>query len=323
MDAIERAKQVIGLEIDGLRKVQAALGADFAAAVDVLRACVEQGGKIVVTGIGKNYHIAMKVSATLTSTGSRSIVLNCEQAMHGDIGILNAGDVLLALSYSGESEELLNLLPIVKHLQVPIVAVTGAPESALARQSDRTVCVAIDKEACPFNLAPTVSTTATLAVGDALAMALLDAREFTRDDYARLHPGGAIGRTLLLKARDVMRTGERLAAVRSGEQVREALLAMTRAKAGSVGVVDGDGRLLGIFTDGDLRRQLTRHDNILAVCIDDVMTRHPITVRGDQMAVEVVAIYSRYEIDDLLVVDGDGRLIGLIDIQQLPKLKIL
>ena len=185
------------------------------------------------------------------------------------------------------------------------------------------VSVAIDKEACPFNMAPTVSTTATLAVGDALAMVLLDRRDFTQEDYAQLHPGGAIGRTLLLKIRDFMRTGDRLARVTSGQTVRDTVVAMTRAKSGSAGIVGDDGKLLGLFTDGDLRRHLFDSDNVLDLLVDDVMTCDPVTLRADERAADVFAAYAEHEIDDLPVVDDDGRLVGLIDIQQLPKLKIL
>ena len=284
--------------------------------------CLDQKGKIVVSGVGKNLHIAEKLSATLASTGATSVVLHPTQAMHGDLGILSRGDVLLALSYSGASEELLKILPVAQRLGIPIVGMTAEPESALARCSTEVLSVAVEREACPFNMAPTTSTTATLALGDALAMVLLDARGFRKEDYALLHPAGAIGRTLLLHVSDIMRTGERLACVVETANVESALFAMTQARAGSVAVVDAGNKVLGIFTDGDLRRHVARAD-LLTLPIRDLMTVDPFSVNPDQLAVNVLKIYEDHAIDDLLVVDDDGCLVGAIDIQDLPKLKIL
>jgi arabinose-5-phosphate isomerase len=243
--------------------------------------------------------------------------------MHGDLGIFNAGDILLVLSYSGESDELLALVPMAKRLQIRIIAMTGNESSSLAKLSDVVIPVTIAREACPFNMAPTTSTTATLAVGDALAMVLLEARGFNLEDYAKLHPGGAIGRALLLRVSDIMRTRERMAVVPDTAKVKDALFAMTQARSGSAGVVDSGNRLLGIFTDGDLRRHIARHSDILNAPICDLMTRSPICVRPEQLAVDVLQIFEKHNIDDLLVVDADGCLIGAVDIQDLPKLKIL
>ena len=320
---LRRAREVIDIEVDNLRKSARRLGAEFTSAVDVILKCLETGGKIVVTGMGKNLHIAQKISSTLASTGSTSVWLNPAQAMHGDLGILNSGDVLLALSYSGESEELTAILPMVKRLGVKIVALTGDTKSTLARCCDVAVPAAVEREACPFNLAPTSSTTVALAVGDALAMVLLEARGFKKDDYARLHPGGAIGRALLLRVADIMRTGDRLASVRNTAKVKNALVAMTKARAGSAGVVDGRGKVLGVFTDGDLRRHIPTFANLLELRVEKVMTKSPITVRADQLAIDVLRIYESHNIDDLLVVDAGNRLVGAVDIQDLPKLKIL
>jgi arabinose-5-phosphate isomerase len=292
-------------------------------AVEIILAALEANAKVVVTGVGKNFHVAQKLSATLASTGTTSVVLNPSQAMHGDLGILSRGDVLLALSYSGESEELLAMVPGVKRLEVKMVAVTAAPGSALAGCSDAVIPVAIEREACPFNMAPTASTTATMAVGDALAMVLLEARGFRKEDFAKLHPGGAIGRSLLLRVSDIMRTGERLASVPMDASVKDALVAMTRARAGSTAIVDGKGRLAGIFTDGDLRRHVAEDVSLLRRPVKEVMTPSPVTVKLTGLAVEVLKIFEDHKIDDLLVVDEAGRLAGAIDIQDLPKVKIL
>jgi arabinose-5-phosphate isomerase len=323
VDYVARAREIIDLEAEGLARVRHSLDASLTRAVELLLAVLQAGGKIVVTGIGKNLHIAEKISATLASTGSTSVVLNPAQAMHGDLGILSGGDALLVLSYSGESEEVLNLLPVVRRFGVRVIALTGVPDSALGRCSDVVLSTAVDREACPFNMAPTASTTATLALGDALAMVLLEARGFRREDYAKLHPGGAIGRALLLRVADIMRKDDRVAAVRTGATVKDAILAMTRARTGSAAIVDPGGRLLGIFTDGDLRRHITANPNLLDAPVDDVMTPSPITVREDHLAVDVLHTFERHNIDDLLVVDGQGRLVGAVDIQDLPKLKIM
>ena len=323
MNYVARAREVIAIEIEGLQGLRDQLGEAFGAAVELILGTLEANRKIVVSGVGKNLHIAEKVSATLASTGSTSVVLNPLQAMHGDLGILRAGDVLLALSYSGESEELLALVPLARRLGSHVVSLTGNADSSLAKCSDVVVPVRVKREACPFNMAPTASTTATLAVGDALAMVLLEARGFKRDDYAKLHPGGAIGRALLLRVSDIMRTEDRVAKVPRGATVKEALLEMTRARAGSTGVVGEDNTVLGIFTDGDLRRHIADHPDLLGLPIEQFMTPSPFAVTGDQLAVDVLRIFEDHNIDDLLVVDGENRLIGAIDIQDLPKAKII
>jgi arabinose-5-phosphate isomerase len=323
LDYLQRARDIIDLESQGLQEVRNGLGASFNSAIEILLSCLAGRGKIVLTGVGKNVHVASKISATLSSTGATSVVLDPTQAVHGDLGILGEGDVLLALSYSGESEELLRLVPAIRRLNVKLIALTGSTDSALAKCSDAVIPVTVSREACPFNMAPTTSTTATLAVGDAIAMVLIEARGFGREDYAKLHPGGAIGRTLLLRVSDIMRTGERLATVRQGTRVQDAVLAMTSARSGSTGVVDPEGRLLGIFTDGDLRRHLAQGENILDRPVEDVMTRGPKTVRQDQLAIDVLRIFESHNIDDVLVVDSARHLVGSVDIQDLPKFKIL
>ena len=251
------------------------------------------------------------------------MALNPVQALHGDMGILSKGDVLLALSYSGASDELLAILPAAKRVGMKIVSMTGDADSELAKHSDAVILVTVDREACPFNMAPTASTTATLAAGDALAMVLLEARGFRMEDYAKLHPGGAIGRSLLLRVSDIMRTGQRLAVVHEKASVKDAVVAMTQARAGSAGIVDDGNRVKGIFTDGDLRRHVGAHADILGLPIETLMTRSPVTVRADQLAAEALGVFEEHSIDDVLVVDSQDRLVGAVDIQDLPKLKIM
>ena len=274
-------------------------------------------------GIGKSGAIGRKIAATLTSTGSTAVVLDPVDALHGDLGIVNDGDAVLALSYSGESEELLDLIAALKRFAITLISLTGAPRSTLGRASDVVINVKVPREACPFNLAPTASTTAMLVVGDALAMTLLQARGFRRQDFAKYHPSGAIGRALLLKVRDIMRCGARNSVARDTLTVKEALLVMTRAKAGSVSVVDGRGRLVGVFTDGDLRRRMAEDDQVLSRPLAEVMTRNPVRVREDALAVEALRIFNEQAIDDLIVVNGRGEPVGLVDSQDLPRLKMM
>ncbi len=323
MNFQQRAKEVIDIEIAGMEKVRDQINGDFSTAIDWILATVKNGGKVVVTGVGKNFHIGQKMVATFNSTGTPSALLHPIEAMHGDFGLVGDKDVILALSYSGGSDELIALLPALKRRGLKIIGMTGDASSPLGQQSDLILPITVDKEACPFGMAPTTSTTVTLALGDALAIVLLEARGFKKEDYAKLHPGGAIGRTLLLKVSDVMRTSDRLAKVHSGTKVKDAVLAMTGARAGCVAVVDGDEKLLGIFTDGDLRRHLIDTPNITEVVIDSVMTRNPITLTPDQLAVDILKIYEERNIDDLVVVDAENHVVGAVDIQDLPKLKIL
>jgi len=320
---IERAKEVLDIEIAGIQNVKAALGDAFTQSVDAILETIKNGGKVVITGVGKNFHIGNKLAATLTSTGTPSVILHPIEAMHGDFGILSSRDILLALSYSGASDELIALLQPVKRQGVKIIAMTGEFDSPLAEHSDILLSVRVEQEACPFNMAPTTSTTATLALGDALAMVLLQARGFEMKDYARLHPGGAIGRTLLLHVGDVMRTGDRCAITKIGQPVREALIAMTGAQSGCVAIIDAQDRLKGILTDGDLRRHLIQTPDLLDQPVEAIMTPDPVTLTKDQLALEILNIYESRNIDDLIVVDETNRVIGSVDIQDLPKLKIL
>ncbi|HSY43229.1 MAG TPA: KpsF/GutQ family sugar-phosphate isomerase, partial [Candidatus Acidoferrum sp.] len=268
-------------------------------------------------------NIGQKIAATLTSTGAVSVVLNSVDALHGDLGIVNDGDVILALSYSGESEELLNLLPALKRFSVKIISFAGNTKSSLAKHSDVCLNVKVPKEACPFNLAPTSSTTAMLVMGDALAMAVLQARGFKQKDYARFHPAGAIGRAMLLKVGDIMRTGNRNAIASQDLSVKEALMVMTRARSGSLSVVDGRGKLTGVFTDGDFRRHMAGDENLLSQRLKQVMTKNPICISENALAVEALKIFNERNIDDLIVVNAKREPVGLVDSQDLPKLKIM
>ena len=323
MSHLPRAREVFDIELAALRAVRAHLDHDFDRAVALVADTLQHRGKIITIGIGKSGNIGRKIAATLTSTGSTSVVLNSVDALHGDIGIVNDGDLILALSYSGESEELVSLLPALKRFRVKIISFTGSAKSTLARHSDVVLNVRVPKEACPFNLAPTASTTAMLVMGDALAMAVLHARGFQEHDFARHHPAGAIGRALLLRVRDIMRSGEKNAIAPQTLTVKEALLVMTTARAGSVSVVDRRGRLAGVFTDGDLRRRMAADDHLLGRRLAEVMTPNPVAVREDALAVEALKIFDERNIDDLIVVNARHQPVGLVDSQDLPKLKIL
>ena len=323
MNYADRAREIVDIEIEGLESLRDGLGAAFNEATQCILDRVTKGGKIVVTGLGKSLHVGQKIASTLTSTGNTAVILHPAEAMHGDLGIMHRGDVLLAISFSGGSEELLTLIPLAHRIDVPVVAFTRDATTPLAEAADLCVPIPVDREACPFNLAPTSSAVATMALGDALAMVLLEARGFKKEDYAKLHPGGAIGRALLLRVADIMRTGDRLATVPREATVKDGVLAMTSARSGSVAVVDEQGALLGIFTDGDLRRHISDSAHPATLKLEDVMTRDPITLLEEQLAVDVLALFEAHNIDDLVVVDANRRVVGLVDIQDLPKLKIL
>ena len=323
MSHLARAREVFDIELAALRAVRARLDDAFDRAVALVAGTLQHRGKIIIIGIGKSGNIGRKIAATLTSTGSTSVVLNSVDALHGDIGIVNDGDLILALSYSGESEELVSLLPSLKRFLVKIISFTGSAKSTLARHSDVVLNVRVPKEACPFNLAPTASTTAMLVMGDALAMAVLHARGFKEQDFARHHPAGAIGRALLLRVGDIMRSGVKNALALQTLSVKEALLIMTKARSGSVSVVDQRGRLAGVFTDGDLRRRMAGDDHVLSRPLSEVMTPNPIAIREDALAVEALKIFNERNIDDLIVVNARRQPVGLVDSQDLPKLKIL
>ena len=342
---IKRAKEVFDIEIKGLEATRDSIGGTFTDAVKLILSTLAGGGLVVVTGVGKNLHVAEKMSAIFASTGTRSIVLNPVQAMHGDLGMVTGRDVLVALSFSGESEEVLRLIPAVRRHGLKVISMTGNPKSSLAKLSDIHLAIPCGREACPFGMAPTNSVTATLAMGDALAMVLIDARKFSIEDYAGNHPAGAIGRALVLKVSDIMRTGEALALIPPSATVMEAALAMTASHGGSAIVVDKAGKLKGIFTDGDFRRLvvegkrgkrvsgdksgtcLSRRPRlscqILEAPVSAYMTKSPSFVFSDDYAADLLKIFERKRIDDLPVCDRKGKVVGIVDLQDLPKMKVL
>jgi arabinose-5-phosphate isomerase len=320
---ITRAREVFDIEIEGLKAVRDSLDETFDKTIELILATLEKGGLVVVTGVGKNLHIAEKMSAIFASTGTRSIVLNPVQAMHGDLGMVSSKDILLALSFSGESEEVVKLIPAIRRHGLKVVSLTGNPKSTLAEMSDIHLNIPCGKEACPFGMAPTNSTTATMAMGDALAMVLIDAQKFPIQDYAMNHPAGAIGRALVMKVTDIMRSGDRFASVTPKATVMEALMAMTKAKSGSAAIVDDEGCLVGIFTDGDFRRAVSEGRSDLDASVSTVMTAPAMFVRDDVYAAELLKIFEKKRIDDLPVCDAAGKVVGIVDIQDLPKMKIM
>ena len=321
MSHLKRAREVFDVELAAVKAVRGRLNASFNRAVELIVFALAKRNKLVVVGVGKSGNIGRKIAATFTSTGAPAVLLNSVDALHGDLGILNDGDIVLALSYSGETDELVNLLPAMKRFSVRIVAVTSAPKSTLGQHADVVLNVKVSKEACPFNMAPTASTTASLVMGDALAMAVLDARGFKKTDFAQRHPSGAIGRALLLRVGDIMRSGSRNPVAPQTMPVRDALLIMGKAKSGSVSVVNKSGKLAGVFTDGDLRRHLAKGDSVLDQGLAKVMTRKPTTIREDALAADAIRIFNERSIDDIVVVNAKREPVGLVDSQDLPKLK--
>lgn len=325
---LDRARKVFDVEIGGLEKVRDSLGDGFVSTIRLMIETLDSGGLVVVTGVGKSLHVAEKMSAVFASTGTRSIVLNPVQAMHGDLGMTSAGDMLLALSFSGESEEVVKLVPAIRRHGLKVVALTGNPSSTLAAASDVTLPIPCGAEACPFGMAPTNSATATMAMGDALAMAMVEARRFTVEEYAGNHPAGAIGRALTLKASDVMRKRDSLAVVPPSASIFDSLMAMTKAKSGCAIVADDAGRLAGVFTDGDFRRMVAERSSedvasIISAPVSYAMTSSPMSISDTVYAAEIVKVFEKKNIDDLPVVDAEGRVVGLVDIQDLPKMKVI
>jgi len=318
--ALTLAREVLQIEAQAVAALSDRIDAEFARAVDLLLACQ---GRVVVSGVGKSGHIARKIAATLASTGTPSLFMHAAEAAHGDLGMITRGDVMLALSYSGEGDELLTMLPIAKRLGTPLIAITGNSSSALAKLADVHIDVRVEKEACPLNLAPTSSTTAMLAMGDALAIACLDARGFGPEDFARAHPGGALGRKLLTYVRDVMRTDGRIPIVDDGASVMDALREITRKQIGVTAVVDQRGDLAGIFTDGDLRRLLERVGDVRGVNVADVMTREPLTISPDLLAAEAAQTMEARRKNVLLAVNQAGELVGVLSMPDLLAAKVI
>ncbi|HEY4369927.1 MAG TPA: KpsF/GutQ family sugar-phosphate isomerase [Steroidobacteraceae bacterium] len=311
---VARARRVLDIEATAIAALQSRIGDAFIAACRLIQDCT---GRVVVTGMGKSGHIGDKVAATFASTGTPAFFLHAAEASHGDVGMITHADVIVALSNSGETSELIAILPVIKRLDVSLIALTGRPQSTLGRAATVVLDVSVAQEACPLNLAPTASTTATLAMGDALAVALLEARGFTEEDFARSHPGGTLGRRLLLHVEDVMRTGDQLPAVGVDTSLRDGLIEMSRKGLGMTTIVDAERRVLGVFTDGDLRRILDRPFDLQTLRMGDVMTANPKSVRPRMLAAEAVHVMETTRITALPVLDETGKLVGALNVHDL------
>ncbi len=321
---LSRARSCIRIEQDALRETARSLGSEFVATARAVDAVSCAGGKLIFTGVGKNAPVAQKIAATFNSTGVSSCFLDATQALHGDLGLVDEGDLVFLLSNSGQSEEILRLVPVLKRFGVRLVAFTSNPASDLARNTELKLLYRVPREACPLKLAPTASTTAALALGDALAMVLLEARGLTRDDFAKYHPAGNLGRVLLLRVKDIMRTGHRLPLAADTVTTQDAILAMTQAKSGSIALVaKKTGRLTGILTDGDFRRSALTGPDFLQKPVATFMTRTPKVISENALGVDALRLFEAHKIDDLIVINARGQPVGLIDGQDLPKFKIV
>ncbi|MDF3127682.1 KpsF/GutQ family sugar-phosphate isomerase [Kiritimatiellaeota bacterium B1221] len=318
---LAKARSYLRTDIEQLTRVTKELDPALADAVPMISQAISSGRKMIFTGMGKSYHIAAKCAATFTSTGSPAVLMHPSEAPHGDLGIVNEGDIVVLLSYSGESKELVQLIPFLRRIDVKLLSITGSADNQVARSVDLNLRVRIEKEACPFNLAPTASALVTLAVCDTLAMLVHEALGFTREAYQKLHPGGAIGESLTLKVQDIMRGEDRLPGCHQHQSLQQAVLIMTKCKAGAVGVLNDQEELIGIYTDGDLRRSLARGKDLNQTPLREEMTRDPITISPDAGAGEALTLFSTHNIDDLLVVNAEKKLVGTIDLQDIPKLK--
>lgn len=318
--ALATAREVLAIEAQAVTDLIARVDAQFEQAVGFILQC---RGRVVVSGIGKSGHVARKIASTLASTGTPAFFVHPAEASHGDLGMITRDDVFLALSNSGETAELLLLIPLLKRQGAKLVALTGNPDSTLGREADAHLYAGAAREACPLNLAPTASTTAALALGDALAVALMRARGFTQDEFARSHPGGALGRRLLTLVRDVMRSGSNAPSIPETATLTDALLEMSRGRMGMTAVVTAAGRVTGIFTDGDLRRALEKGEDLRTAMISGVMSRDPRTITPDRLAAEAVEIMERAKINQLLVVDDQHCLVGALNIHDLFRGKVV
>jgi arabinose-5-phosphate isomerase len=319
IDPVAEARRILTVEAEGIAAVAAALGDSFAAAVELLAAC---RGRVIVTGMGKSGLVGQKIAATFSSTGTPALFLHPAEAVHGDLGIVTTDDVMIAISYSGRTPELLDLLPHVKRFGVPLIAITGETDSPLATLADTLLLGRVPKEACPWDIVPTASTTAAMALGDALAVVLLLRRGFRREDFSIFHPGGSLGRRLLFTVADLMHAGGENPVVTETTPLAEAVEAMTRGRLGMVGVVGGDGVCVGIITDGDLRRALQRHDSIAGLTAGEVMTRGPRTIAAGALAAEALRVMEERKITVLLVTDAAGRPVGAIHLHDILKVGI-
>ena len=319
-DAIAIARDVLEIEAKAITDLVSHLNEAFSKAIRII---MERRGRVVVSGIGKSGHIARKIASTLASTGTPAFFVHPAEASHGDLGMVMRDDVFIGLSNSGESAELLAIVPLLKRQGAKLIALTGNPKSTLAQEADVHLYAGAEKEACPLNLAPTASTTAALALGDALAVALMHAKGFTRDEFARSHPGGALGRKLLTHVRDVMRTGENAPSIDSAATAMDAMLEMSRGRMGMTAILDENQRVIGIFTDGDLRRTLEKGGDLRALKITEAMRADPRTIGPERLAAEAVEIMERYKVNQLLVVDADRRLVGALNMHDLFRAKVI
>jgi arabinose-5-phosphate isomerase len=318
--ALDLARRVLAIEADAVRALITRLDERFLAAVSLIRDC---RGRVIVSGIGKSGHIARKIASTLSSTGTPAYFVHSAEASHGDLGMIQRDDVFIGISYSGESDELLQILPLVRRQGARLIAIAGNAQSTLAREADVFLDAGVAKEACPLNLAPTASTTAALALGDALAVTLLEARGFSAQDFARSHPGGSLGRKLLTHVSDVMRSGPDVPKVSERATLKETILEMSRGRLGMTAVLDASGRVCGIFTDGDLRRALAQITDIGAARVADVMSARPRSIRPEALAAEAVQIMETHKVSQLLVVDARGELVGALNMHDLFRAKVI
>ena len=318
--ALDLAREVLSIEAAAVLALVQRIDETFLRALNIILSCE---GRVIVSGMGKSGHIARKIASTLSSTGTPAYFVHPAEASHGDLGMITAEDVFIALSYSGESEELLTIVPAIKRQGARLISLTGNPQSSLGLAADAHLNVAVDKEACPMGLAPTASTTAALALGDALAVALLDAKGFGEEDFARSHPGGNLGRRLLTHVRDIMHTGTGIPAVGHDALLSDAVLEITRKRLGMTAIVDGAQCVLGIYTDGDLRRTLEKRLDFTTTPISAVMSRNPRTIAPDALAAEVVQIMEQHNINQMLVVDAGNKLVGALNVHDLLRAKVI
>jgi arabinose-5-phosphate isomerase len=318
--ALDLARQVLSIEAAAVQALAQRIDKTFLHALDLILACE---GRVIVSGIGKSGHIARKIASTLSSTGTPAYFVHPAEASHGDLGMITAEDVFIALSYSGESEELLTIVPVIKRQGAKLISLTGNPESSLAQAADAHLNGAVDKEACPMGLAPTASTTAALALGDALAVALLDAKGFGEEDFARSHPGGNLGRRLLTHVRDIMHTGAEIPSVTDNAMLSGAILEITRKRLGMTAIVDEARHVLGIYTDGDLRRTLEKRIDFATTPVSEVMSRSPHSIGPDALAAEAVQLMEQYNINQMLVVDAENHLVGALNMHDLLRAKVI
>ncbi|MBC2606832.1 KpsF/GutQ family sugar-phosphate isomerase [Pelagicoccus albus] len=322
-EIIAKGKLCLDIEIAALQATKDTLDEGFANAVRILHSTLQQGNKLILSGVGKNAHICQKLVGTLNSTGAPSTFLDPVQALHGDLGLCRQGDTVLAFSNSGETAELLRFLPMVQRFDVKTIGVTAKPDSSLAGMCDATLVYSIVKEACPLELAPTASTTAAMAIGDAVAMVLLELNAISREDFAKYHPGGALGRVLSPKVDEIMRSKDRLAALPSDSPCKDCLSEMSAKSSGCIALLNPDQTLAGIMTDGDIRRYILSHPNFLDSPASSVMTANPITISSGSYAAQALKKFERHSIDDLIVVDSGNRPIGIIDGQDLTKVRVV